>query len=75
MQPGISDLNLSAMGSAASGLNWLSRLDCFHPNLCANKASAAALWNNMFQPVGQKTQYQFNNVKEVYCPGPNDFLQ
>lgn len=75
VQPGISDLNLSIMGNAASGLNWLSALDCFHPNLCANKASAAALWNNMFQSKDEKVLYQFNNVNEIYCPGPDDFLQ
>ncbi|KAJ3131561.1 hypothetical protein HK101_004702, partial [Irineochytrium annulatum] len=42
VQPGI---------SAISGitLDWLAKIDCFHPNQCAHQSVAGMLWNNLFQ--------------------------
>merc|ERR1719228_2558726 len=42
-------------------------LDCFHFSEKAHDASAVALWNNMFEPVGQKsTSWQVGEL--VQCP-------
>merc|ERR1711871_307361 len=36
------------------GEEYLSYFDCFHPNLCANRFMAIALWNNMWQAPESK---------------------
>ncbi|KAJ3101686.1 hypothetical protein HDU96_009905 [Phlyctochytrium bullatum] len=64
VQPAMSNLVINS-------LDYLSRLDCFHPNRCAHSIVAGMLWNNMFQPQGQKVNnYQFTSFNEIYCPGP-----
>ncbi|XP_056424549.1 phospholipase B1, membrane-associated [Hyla sarda] len=47
--------------------------DCFHFGEKAHAQGARALWRNMFEPVGQKTDNQSldENVK-IFCPPAND---
>ncbi|KAI9347437.1 SGNH hydrolase-type esterase domain-containing protein, partial [Zopfochytrium polystomum] len=71
VQTGVADLIIPA---GSDGLNWLAKIDCFHPNQCANQVVAAAAWNNMFQKQGSKTSYQLGAVTP-YCPGPTDYFQ
>jgi hypothetical protein len=57
------------------GLNFLSKFDCFHPNAVADAAFAIGLWNNMFQPPGQKqTSLNVFNMT-IVCPDVNSVLQ
>eukprot|EP00079_Xenopus_tropicalis_P035677 XP_017949448.1 PREDICTED: phospholipase B1, membrane-associated-like [Xenopus tropicalis] len=47
--------------------------DCFHFGEKGHSQSARALWKNMFEPVGQKTQDQ--SLAEdigIYCPTQSD---
>eukprot|EP01127_Copromyxa_protea_P013991 TRINITY_DN3831_c0_g1_i1.p1 TRINITY_DN3831_c0_g1~~TRINITY_DN3831_c0_g1_i1.p1 ORF type:complete len:355 (-),score=89.42 TRINITY_DN3831_c0_g1_i1:44-1108(-) len=70
VQPGLTGFNITHWGEG-----FLSDLDCFHPNLLADEAFAIAIWNNMFQPVGQKsTNLDPSNV-EIFCPTINSVLQ
>ncbi|KNE72723.1 hypothetical protein AMAG_17058 [Allomyces macrogynus ATCC 38327] len=49
-QPGFTGTDIVQYGQ-----EFLSKLDCFHPNLCANQVMAHVLWNNMLEPEGAKT--------------------
>ncbi|KAI8330618.1 hypothetical protein BC941DRAFT_168241 [Chlamydoabsidia padenii] len=50
---------------------YLSGIDCFHPNRCANQVMATVLWNNMFSNQAEKFQpYHVSNLTFV-CPGPD----
>nr|XP_020741977.1 phospholipase B1, membrane-associated [Odocoileus virginianus texanus]XP_020741978.1 phospholipase B1, membrane-associated [Odocoileus virginianus texanus]XP_020741979.1 phospholipase B1, membrane-associated [Odocoileus virginianus texanus]XP_020741980.1 phospholipase B1, membrane-associated [Odocoileus virginianus texanus] len=43
--------------------------DCFHFSSKAHAHAASALWNNMLQPVGQKTrQHNFEDKINITCP-------
>ncbi|KAK2494982.1 hypothetical protein MC885_003702 [Smutsia gigantea] len=43
--------------------------DCFHFSSKAHAHVASALWNNMLQPVGQKTtRHNFENKINITCP-------
>nr|XP_042101867.1 phospholipase B1, membrane-associated isoform X2 [Ovis aries] len=43
--------------------------DCFHFSSKAHAHAASALWNNMLQPVGQKTrQHNFEDQINITCP-------
>ncbi|XP_037668950.1 phospholipase B1, membrane-associated [Choloepus didactylus] len=43
--------------------------DCFHFQSKAHGRAASALWNNMLEPVGQKTsQHNFENEINIACP-------
>ncbi|KAI5125075.1 Phospholipase B1, Membrane-Associated [Manis pentadactyla] len=43
--------------------------DCFHFSSKAHAHAASALWNNMLQPVGQKTtRHNFENKINITCP-------
>eukprot|EP01125_Pyxidicula_operculata_P000457 TRINITY_DN10487_c0_g1_i1.p1 TRINITY_DN10487_c0_g1~~TRINITY_DN10487_c0_g1_i1.p1 ORF type:complete len:358 (+),score=63.39 TRINITY_DN10487_c0_g1_i1:42-1115(+) len=69
-QPGVSGYNISYFGE-----NYLSALDCFHPNTNANSAFTYSIWNNMFTPVGKKqTSVDPNNLNWI-CPTANQYLQ
>ncbi|KAJ3098017.1 hypothetical protein HDU96_000165 [Phlyctochytrium bullatum] len=69
VQPGASNLIINS-------LDYLAQIDCFHPNQCSHSSVAGMLWNNMFQPQGQKVNnYQLSTFNQIYCPGPNDYLQ
>ncbi|KAJ3199473.1 hypothetical protein HDU83_003229 [Entophlyctis luteolus] len=68
VQSGVENLQITS-------LNYLSQYDCFHPNLCANQLLAEALWNNMFESAGQKSQFTLDATPSVFCPGPTDYLQ
>jgi len=70
VQPGISGFPVATYGES-----YLSALDCFHPNLYANWAFTYAIWNNMFQPVGQKSTTADPNDLKIYCPTESDVLQ
>jgi hypothetical protein len=70
VQPGLSGIQIEKYGEA-----YLSNLDCFHPSLCANQAFAFLIWNNMYQPVGQKTRnIDLHNIK-LHCPTENEYIQ
>ncbi|KAM4867303.1 phospholipase B1, membrane-associated [Thomomys bottae] len=46
--------------------------DCFHFSSKAHARAASALWNNMLQPVGQKTtRHNFEDKVNVMCPNQN----
>ncbi|KAJ3316265.1 hypothetical protein HDU76_001936 [Blyttiomyces sp. JEL0837] len=71
VQPGAEQVNV-----ANAGLNFLAKIDCFHPNQCSHERVSVMLWNNLFQAAGSKKSYQLESFSEpVYCPGPNDYLQ
>jgi hypothetical protein len=61
---------------ATWGEDFLSDLDCFHPSLCTNQGFALCLWNNMFQPEGQKSR-SMDPKKPLpfFCPTQDMFLQ
>nr|XP_008515989.1 PREDICTED: phospholipase B1, membrane-associated [Equus przewalskii]XP_014586721.1 phospholipase B1, membrane-associated [Equus caballus] len=43
--------------------------DCFHFSSKAHAHAASALWNNMLEPVGQKTtQHNFESKINIACP-------
>uniref|UniRef100_H0XDI7 Phospholipase B1, membrane-associated n=1 Tax=Otolemur garnettii TaxID=30611 RepID=H0XDI7_OTOGA len=43
--------------------------DCFHFSLKAHARAASGLWNNMLEPVGQKTtHHNFENKISITCP-------
>ncbi|XP_045303257.1 phospholipase B1, membrane-associated isoform X3 [Leopardus geoffroyi] len=43
--------------------------DCFHFSKKAHAHAASALWNNMLEPVGQKTtQHNFEHKINITCP-------
>jgi len=69
-QPGLSGFNITYFGE-----NFLSALDCFHPGLPGEEAFTISIWNNMFQPPGQKqTTINPNNV-QIICPTSQSVLQ
>ncbi|KAJ3416994.1 hypothetical protein HDV05_007476 [Chytridiales sp. JEL 0842] len=71
VQPGLRNISLQT-----AGLSYLSKLDCFHPSLCANQVVTNMLWNNLFQPASQKVDnYQLTDIIPAFCPGPNDYFQ
>jgi len=70
VQPGLSGYNISYMGA-----DFLSELDCFHPNEPANEAFTLSIWNNMMTPVGQKkTTLDINDLKFL-CPTESSVIQ
>ncbi|KAL1919257.1 uncharacterized protein VTP21DRAFT_1949 [Calcarisporiella thermophila] len=69
VQPGLMDIDPTKYGQA-----FLSGLDCFHPNHCAQKVMAVAIWNNMLSPVSEKRQVDAETL-DIYCPGPYDVIQ
>ncbi|KAK3825402.1 MAG: hypothetical protein J3Q66DRAFT_104672 [Benniella sp.] len=71
-QPGLTGFK---EGSAQFGQGYMSGLDCFHPNKCANQIMAIALWNNMFSNREDKNTPLKPSDLEIYCPGPDDYLQ
>ncbi|KAJ3104299.1 hypothetical protein HDU97_009375 [Phlyctochytrium planicorne] len=69
VQPAVSNLVINS-------LNFLAKIDCFHPNQCAHQTVAGMLWNNLFQAPAQKVNnYQLATFNQLYCPGPNDYFQ
>ncbi|KAF9914411.1 hypothetical protein BX616_008380 [Lobosporangium transversale] len=71
-QPGLTEFK---DGSSAYGQGYLSGLDCFHPNKCANQLMAISVWNNMFSSNENKDTPMDPRNLEIYCPGPTDYLQ
>ncbi|KAJ3096818.1 hypothetical protein HDU97_005562 [Phlyctochytrium planicorne] len=63
-------------GMKVDSKDYISALDCFHPNVCSNKIVAGMFWNNLFEKEGQKTSYpSLASLKSLYCPGPNDYIK
>ncbi|KAG0370816.1 hypothetical protein BGZ54_003812 [Gamsiella multidivaricata] len=71
-QPGLTEFKDS---SSAYGQGYMSGLDCFHPNKCANQVMAIALWNNMFSSREDKDRPMKPSDLKIYCPGPTDYFQ
>ncbi|KAG0032705.1 hypothetical protein BGZ81_010213 [Podila clonocystis] len=71
-QPGLTEFK---NGSSGYGQGYMSGLDCFHPNKCANQLMAISLWNNMFSGRGSKEVPMNPSAVEIFCPGPTDYLQ
>ncbi|KAL7751504.1 hypothetical protein RI367_002966 [Sorochytrium milnesiophthora] len=66
-QPGLVDVDIPQFGQ-----EYLSKLDCFHPNLCANQAMSVGLWANMIQEEGKKTT-RFDPYNLTWtCPSPQN---
>jgi len=55
------------------GLDFLSELDCFHPNGFANLAWSIGLWNNMMTPDDKKANSLPLNLT-VVCPTESTVL-
>lgn len=53
------------------GLDFLSRLDCFHPSWEADAAFAIGMWNNL---MGYKETVSISNYT-ILCPTEDTFLQ
>ncbi|KAF9436710.1 hypothetical protein BGZ76_003198, partial [Entomortierella beljakovae] len=71
-QPGLTNFKER---SSPYGQGYMSGLDCFHPNKCANQVMAIILWNNMFSSRGNKHPPRNSDELKIYCPGPSDYLQ
>ncbi|KAF9109477.1 hypothetical protein BGX27_007575 [Mortierella sp. AM989] len=71
-QPGLTGFK---DGSSSYGQGYLSGLDCFHPNKCANQVMAIVLWNNMFSSPGDKHRPMKPSDLKIYCPRSTDYLQ
>ncbi|GJJ70781.1 hypothetical protein EMPS_03131 [Entomortierella parvispora] len=71
-QPGLTEFK---NGSSPYGQGYMSGLDCFHPNKCANQIMAISLWNNMFASRENKNKPMRPHEIKIFCPGPNDYLQ
>ncbi|KAF9585996.1 hypothetical protein BGW38_010595 [Lunasporangiospora selenospora] len=71
-QPGLTSFKES---SAPFGQGYMSGLDCFHPNKCANQIMAIALWNNMFASGLKKKSPKKPEDVKIFCPGPEDYLK
>ncbi|GAA5814337.1 hypothetical protein MFLAVUS_007831 [Mucor flavus] len=51
--------------------SYLSGVDCFHPNKCANQVMAILLWNNMFSnPIEKQQEFSVETLK-ITCPSPS----
>lgn len=55
------------MNFVVPGIDFLSTLDCFHPSELAHESLGVALWNQMLQPVAQKT-YPWAIPQVPVCP-------
>ncbi|KAG0327065.1 hypothetical protein BGZ99_008405 [Dissophora globulifera] len=62
-QPGLTEFK---DGSSPYGQGYLSGLDCFHPNKCANQVMAVAIWNNMFSDREDKYKPMKPSDLEIY---------
>ncbi|KAF9958038.1 hypothetical protein BGZ72_000969 [Mortierella alpina] len=71
-QPGLTRFK---EGSSKYGQGFMSKLDCFHPNKCANQVMAISLWNNMFSSEEDKDEPMKPSDLEIFCPGPSDYFK
>ncbi|KAG0043536.1 hypothetical protein BGZ83_011287 [Gryganskiella cystojenkinii] len=71
-QPGLTEFK---HGASPYGQGYMSGLDCFHPNKCANQVMAISLWNNMFSSLANKNKPMRPHDIEIFCPGPDDYLR
>jgi len=70
IQPGLSGYNIALFGA-----EFLSELDCFHPNLPANEAFTLSLWNNMMSPPPEKKVSLDPNDVKFICPTETSVIQ
>jgi small subunit ribosomal protein S29e/phospholipase B1 len=70
VQPGVSGLPIAVFGE-----DYLSALDCFHPNLNANEAFTYSIWNNMMTPQGQKLTCPDIQHLKILCPTNDSYIQ
>ena len=54
--------------------NYVSDLDCFHPNRAAHNMLAITLWNNMLTPPGHKIPLPLPFIQPI-CPTDSSFFQ
>jgi hypothetical protein len=62
-------------GMKVPSREYLSGVDCFHPNQYAHGAFAIALWNNLQQAEGQKTTSIDPVSVSIQCPTEDMYLQ
>lgn len=67
VQPGLQEMRIPDW-------TYLSRLDCFHPSLLAHQEVAKGVWNNMMQPVGEKTT-GFEPPVQLACPTESSVIR
>ncbi|KAG2224879.1 hypothetical protein INT45_010828 [Circinella minor] len=65
-QPGFAELPIAKYKQG-----YLSGIDCFHPNKCANQVFSMILWNNMFSTPEEKLIPLNFDSPEFICPGPD----
>jgi phospholipase B1 len=52
-----------------------STMDCTHPSTLGHSFIATALWNQLYLPHKDKPSNPFRIPLELYCPGPDDYIQ
>ncbi|XP_008210181.2 phospholipase B1, membrane-associated [Nasonia vitripennis] len=67
VQPLTTNLTFPVASNGLSDLTYLST-DCFHVSQKGNARTANALWNNLMQPVGQKSRNWPEIFGEFVCP-------
>ncbi len=70
LQPFFTDGSLPIDSNGLVDISTLA-VDCFHFSPKGNRISAINLWNNMFQEVGEKTEF-FDNDAVIICPTDDD---
>ncbi|KAI8974686.1 hypothetical protein BDB01DRAFT_806093 [Pilobolus umbonatus] len=64
-QPGFTQFEIAKYKQS-----YLSDVDCFHPNKCANQVMAILLWNNMFSNAVEKESKLNVESIDFVCPSP-----
>ncbi|XP_043797712.1 phospholipase B1, membrane-associated-like isoform X4 [Apis laboriosa] len=67
VSPGISNSKIPLTKNGFIDLSYLSA-DCFHISQKSNALSANSLWNNLLQPIGNKTTFWTSLFKSFLCP-------
>ncbi|PBC25529.1 Phospholipase B1, membrane-associated [Apis cerana cerana] len=67
VSPGISNIKIPVTEDGLSDLSYFS-VDCFHLSQKTNALFANALWNNLLEPIGNKTTTFFPIFKIFLCP-------
>jgi phospholipase B1, membrane-associated len=67
LQPFMSEMKPPLLANGSPDYSYFAP-DCFHFSLKGHETIALELWNNMFQPVGQKDNVWTAYVNSVKCP-------
>uniref|UniRef100_A0A3Q3GQS1 Si:dkey-177p2.18 n=1 Tax=Kryptolebias marmoratus TaxID=37003 RepID=A0A3Q3GQS1_KRYMA len=68
LQPFLKDADLPRLPNGKCDMTFFSA-DCFHISMKGHEEMAKGLWNNMFQPVGNKTTVtNFSKPIKLICP-------